>query len=104
MDRKLNRVFNIGDQVVLLKDILEERIYNSFLCTLIAVLGGEEFPDKSFYEIQFDSDFKDNDLSRRSHKRHRYFEFPSSTYVTIVSGKDIVRLINQDLHYKTWFA
>lgn len=110
VDRKLNRVFNIGGQVVLLKDILEERIYKSFLCTIIAVLGGEEFPDKSFYEIQFvyeiqfDSGFKDNDLSRRSHKRHRYFEYPSSTYVTIVSGKDIVRLINQDLHYKTWFA
>jgi len=48
VDRKLNRVFNIGGQVVLLKDILEERIYKSFLCTIIAVLGGEEFPDKSF--------------------------------------------------------
>jgi len=104
VDRKLNRVFTIGDQVVLLKNMPEERIYKGCLCTIIAVFGGEESSDESFYEIQFDSNFKENDLSRRSQKRHSNFEFPSSTYVTIVSSKDIVRLINQDLHYKTWFA
>ncbi len=106
VNRKLNRIFHIGDQVVLLRDIPEDRVYKGCLCTIISVFGeGEdESPDNTFYEIQFDSYFKDNDLSRKSQKRHRDFEFPSSTYVTIVSGKDIVRLINQDLLYKTWFA
>jgi len=104
VDRKLNRVFAVGDQVVLLKNMPEEQLYKGSLCTIIAIFGGEESSDEFFYEIEFDSGFKDNDLSRRSQKRYPDFEFPSSFYVTIVSGKDLVRLINQDLHYKTWFA
>jgi len=103
VDRKLNRVFTIGDRVVLLKNIPEEHFYTGYLCTIIGVLGEEESPEKSFYEIQFDSSFENNDLSRRSKKRHRDFEFPVSVYVTVVSGKDIVRLINQDLYYQTSF-
>lgn len=104
INKKLNKMLNTGDEVILLKDFPEEKMYKGYLCTIISVLNAEVSPEKSFYEIQFDSSFEDNDLSRKSQKRHRDFEYPSSTYVTIVSGEDIVRLINQDLLYKTWFA
>lgn len=105
MDRKLNRVFAIGDQVVLLKNMPDEQIYKGSLCTIIAAFGSaESSDDKSFYEIQFDSNFRDDDLSRRSQKRYRDFEFPSTLYVAIVSGKDIIRLVDQNLRYKTWFC
>ena len=105
MDRKLNRVFAIGDQVVLLKNMPDEQIYKGSLCTIIAAFGSaESSDDKSFYEIQFDSNFRDDDLSRRSQKRYRDFEFPSTLYAAIVSGKDIIRLVDQNLRYKTWFC
>jgi len=104
VDRKLNRVFYIGDQVVLLKNMPDEQIYKGSLCTIIAAFGSGESSDETSYEIQFDSNFRDDDLSRRSLKRHSNFEFPSSVYVAVVSGKDIVRLVEQDLRYKTWFC
>jgi len=103
INRKLNRVFNIGDEVVLLKDIPHEHMYKGYLCTILSVLCEDSSPEESYYEILFNSAFKDNDLRRRSQKRHGDFEYPMSVYVTQVSGKDIVRLITQDLLYKTWF-
>jgi len=104
INKKLNKMLNTGDEFILLKDFPEENMYKGYLCNIISVLNADVSPEKSFYEIQFDSCFEDNDLSRKSQKRHRDFEYPSSVYVTIVSGEDIVRLIKQDLLYKTWFA
>lgn len=101
---KLNRVMHVNDTVVLLKDFPNDSMYRGYLCTIISVFGNGDLDDELDYEIEFESDFLDNDLSRKSQEHHSNFEFPVSHYTTYVSRKDVAYLETQDLYYKTFFS
>lgn len=101
---KLNRIMTVNDMVVLLKDFPDDLMYTGYLCTIIDVLGQRESDGEMYYEIEFESGFKDSDLSRKSKERNSDFEFPVTHYTTYVSRKDIVRLETQDLYYNTFFS
>ena len=101
LNKKLNRIFSIGDVFVLFKDISEKCFYKGYCCAIIGVNGTRD--GEISYDIEFNSNFSGEDISRRSQKQHPNFEFPSSNYTTILLGKDLVRLVTQDLYYKTCF-
>ncbi len=101
---KLNRIMAVNDMVVLLKDFPDDLMYTGYLCTIIAVFSKGDLDDEIDYEIEFESDFLDTDLSQKSKERNSNFEFPVTHYTTYVSRKDIVRLETQDLYYKTFFS
>ena len=93
---KIERPLRIGDSVILTKDLPEFLLYNGYVCTIIAL-------EKDYYEIEFESSFKEDDSSRKSEKRNVGFEFPNSCYITFVLGEDIIRVETQDLYYRTYF-
>jgi len=94
----------VNDMVVLLKDFPNDSMYSGYLCTIIAVFSKGDLDKEIYYEIEFESEFLDNDLSQKSKERNSDFEFPITHYTTYVSGKDIVRLETQDLYYRTFFS
>lgn len=95
---KLDRPLRVGDIVIYNNDISSESIYKGYLCSIIGAYK------QDFYEIQFSSEFNSNDKSRKSENDFPNFEFPDSNYVTLVKGKDIIRVEKHDLFYKTCFS
>lgn len=79
-------------------------MYKGYCCSIIGTYGKPGPPEEAFYEIEFVSQFNDNDNLLNSQERHPDFEFPETHSCTIVSVKDIVRLEIQDLYYKTFFC
>ena len=97
LNKKLNRTFSIGDVFVLFKNISEKCFYKGYCCAIMGVNG--TINGETSYDIEFNSDFSGEDISKRYQKQHPNFEFPSSSYTTILLGKDFVRLVTQDLYY-----
>lgn len=100
---KVERQLSLGDYVVLTKDLPELLLYKGYLCRIIGIFSESEIPGQNCYEIEFDSYFGNDDYSRKSETRNVGFEFPSTCYVTIVLGKDLLRVESQDLYYRTYF-
>jgi len=92
---KLERPLQVGNIVIYNKDTSAEGIYKGYQCSIIGAYKGD------FYEIEFHSKFGPNDKSRKSEKDFPGFEFPISNYVTLVRGKDLIRVEKHDLFYKT---
>jgi len=101
--KKLNRPFQIDDEVVLLKNIPESNLYKGYLCIIDDVEITSDNPEDSRYHIHFESEFDSDDRSRQSIERFKDFDFSSSYEDTFVSGNEILRLETQDLRYRTSF-
>lgn len=45
INKKLNKMLNTGDEVILLKDFPEENMYKGYLCNIISVLNAFKIED-----------------------------------------------------------
>lgn len=95
---KLDRPLKVGVIVIYNKDTSAESFYKGYQCSIIGAYKGD------FYEIEFYSEFGPNDKSRKSENDFLNLEFPTSNYVTLVRGKDLIRVEKHDLFYTTCFS
>ena len=104
VQKKLERPININDSVVLIKDFPNDFMFRGYFCRVLTVYNNSSNISENKYHIIFDSEFDDDDPSRKSEALNPNFEFPTTCYDTIVSGDDIVRLETQDLCLRTYFV
>ena len=104
VSKKLDRPIQIGDNVILLKNYSGFHLYKGYLCVVVEILGSSTIPDEQLYLIYFESDFSENDRSRKSRGRFNDFIFPSTSSEVHVKKNDIVRLETQDLRFQTYFG
>lgn len=70
--------------------IYNKSLYKRYQCTIIGAYK------EDFYEIEFHSEFDPNDKYRKYKNNFPNFECPTSNYVTLVRGKDIIRVEDND--------
>ena len=90
VNKKLNRLIQQFDLVVILKDFPNENIYRGYLCEVSEVQNRDTNPDDSVYQVIFEGNFANSlDLSKPNRSAESAF----------VCGRDFVRLETEDLRY-----
>ena len=90
VNKKLNRLIQQFDLVVILKDFPNENIYRGYLCEISEVQNRHTNPDDSVYQVIFEGTIANSlDLSNPNRSAESAF----------VCGRDFVRLETEDLRY-----